>query len=92
MSKSSSNPNLTAGNKEKARNWVREQASRFVETYSVSESNGPPHPAMNVLSRLTQAIHKLQEQVCMNEYSLVEQGKCDNTVLKNHLVVINFSS
>ncbi|XP_021937421.1 E3 ubiquitin-protein ligase TRIP12 isoform X3 [Zootermopsis nevadensis] len=62
MSKSSSNPNLTAGNKEKARNWVREQASRFVEAYSVSESNGPPHPAMNVLSRLTQAIHKLQEQ------------------------------
>ncbi|XP_069701943.1 E3 ubiquitin-protein ligase TRIP12 isoform X2 [Periplaneta americana] len=62
MSKSSSNPNLTAGNKEKARNWVREQAARFVETYSVSENNGPPHPAMNVLSRLTQAIHKLQAQ------------------------------
>jgi E3 ubiquitin-protein ligase TRIP12 len=63
MSKSSSNPNLTAGNKEKARNWVREQASRFVDTYSVTENNGPPHPAMNVLSRLTQAIHKLQAQV-----------------------------
>lgn len=62
MSKSSSNPNLTAGNKEKARNWVREQAARFVETYSVSENNGPPHPAMNVLSRLTQAINKLQSQ------------------------------
>ncbi|PSN54376.1 hypothetical protein C0J52_11316 [Blattella germanica] len=62
MSKSSSNPNLTAGNKEKARNWVREQAARFVETYSVSENNGPPHPAMNVLSRLTQAINKLQAQ------------------------------
>lgn len=63
MSKSSSNPNLTAGNKEKARNWVREQASHFVDTYSVTENNGPPHPAMNVLSRLTQAIHKLQAQV-----------------------------
>ncbi|PNF34561.1 E3 ubiquitin-protein ligase TRIP12 [Cryptotermes secundus] len=62
MSKSSSNPNLTAGNKEKARNWVREQASHFVDTYSVTENNGPPHPAMNVLSRLTQAIHKLQAQ------------------------------
>jgi len=67
MSKSSSNPNLTAGNKEKARNWVREQAARFVETYSVSENSGPPHPAMNVLSRLTQAIHKLQAEVSVQE-------------------------
>jgi hypothetical protein len=73
MSKSSSNPNLTAGNKEKARNWVREQASRFVEAYSVSENNGPPHPAMNVLSRLTQAIHKLQAEVSMQEHALVKQ-------------------
>jgi hypothetical protein len=73
MSKSSSNPNLTAGNKEKARNWVREQASRFVETYSVSENSGPPHPAMNVLSRLTQAIHKLQAEVSIQEHTLVKQ-------------------
>ncbi|KAK7869881.1 hypothetical protein R5R35_006684 [Gryllus longicercus] len=62
MSKSASNPNLTAGNKEKARTWVREQALLFVEAYSGSETNGPPHPAMNVLSRLTQAIHRLQNQ------------------------------
>lgn len=62
MSKSASNPNLTAGNKEKARTWVREQALLFVEAYSGSESNGPPHPAMNVLSRLTQAIQHMQNQ------------------------------
>nr|CAD7427678.1 unnamed protein product [Timema monikensis] len=62
MSKSASNPNLTACNKEKARSWVREQAARFLDTHSVCENSGPPHPAMNVLSRLTQVIHKLQAQ------------------------------
>jgi len=91
MSKSSSNPNLTAGNKEKARNWVREQASRFVETYSVSENNGPPHPAMNVLSRLTQAIHKLQAQVSMHGCSLKEQLACGHTVLNNSLILLKMS-
>lgn len=60
ISKSSSNPNLTAGNKEKARTWVREQAQQFVQTYSNTEINGPTHPAMNVLTRLTHAIVKLQ--------------------------------
>lgn len=59
LGKSVSNPNLTAGNKEKARAWVRDQAAKFVETYSGNELTGPPHPAMNVLSRLTTAIQKL---------------------------------
>lgn len=59
LGKSVSNSNLTAGNKEKARTWVREQASKFVETYSGNELSGPQHPAMNVLSRLTGAIQKL---------------------------------
>ncbi|XP_063224587.1 E3 ubiquitin-protein ligase TRIP12 isoform X2 [Bacillus rossius redtenbacheri] len=62
MSKSTSNPNLTAGNKEKARAWVREQAARFIDTHGVSESGGTPHPALSVLSRLKAAIHKLQTQ------------------------------
>lgn len=59
LGKSISNSNLTAGNKEKARTWVREQAAKFIETYSGNELTGPPHPAMNVLSRLTTAIQKL---------------------------------
>ncbi|XP_067014060.2 E3 ubiquitin-protein ligase TRIP12 isoform X3 [Anabrus simplex] len=72
MSKSASNSNLTAGNKEKARTWVREQALLFVETYSSTESNGPPHPAMNVLSRLTQAINRLQSPPCDSLTALEE--------------------
>lgn len=59
LGKSHSSSNLTAGNKEKARAWVRDQASKFIENYSGNELTGPPHPAMNVLSRLTTAIQKL---------------------------------
>ncbi|KAG8229177.1 hypothetical protein J437_LFUL009894 [Ladona fulva] len=62
LSKSSSSPNLTAGNKEKARAWVREQASRFVEAHCTNEGLGPPHPALNVLSRLTLAIERLNQR------------------------------
>ncbi|XP_046393216.1 E3 ubiquitin-protein ligase TRIP12 isoform X4 [Ischnura elegans] len=64
LSKSSSSPNLTAGNKEKARAWVREQAARFVEAHCTNEGLGPPHPALNVLSRLTLAIERLNQRVC----------------------------
>lgn len=59
LDKSLSNSNITAGNREKARTWVREQASRFMESYAESEECGPPHPALCVLSRLTAAIDKL---------------------------------
>ncbi|XP_026293450.2 E3 ubiquitin-protein ligase TRIP12 [Frankliniella occidentalis] len=62
LSKSSSNPNLTAGNREKARTWVRDQSSRFLETHCRMENNGPMHPATDILTRLTQAIHKLNHQ------------------------------
>lgn len=62
ITKSPSNPNLSAGNKEKARTWIREQAQHFIQTYSGHEVSGPAHPAMNVLARLTQAITKLQSQ------------------------------
>lgn len=59
LDKSLSNSNITAGNREKARTWVREQASKFMESYAESEECGPPHPALCVLSRLTAAIEKL---------------------------------
>lgn len=62
LSKSSSNPNLTAGNKEKARVWVREQSNRFLDTHCQMESNGPSHSATDILTRLTQSIHKLHHQ------------------------------
>lgn len=63
LGKSVSNSNLTAGNKEKARTWVREQAAKFVESYSANDLSGTQHPAMNVLSRLTAAIQKLETLV-----------------------------
>ncbi|KAF5283720.1 hypothetical protein FQR65_LT13755 [Abscondita terminalis] len=64
LGKSASNSNLTAGNREKTRTWIREQASKFINSYSGNELSGPPHPAMNVLSRLTSSIQKLSTPDC----------------------------
>lgn len=64
LGKSASNSNLTAGNREKTRTWIREQASKFIDSYSGNELSGPPHPAMNVLSRLTSSIQKLSTTDC----------------------------
>ncbi|KAK6633232.1 hypothetical protein RUM44_003833 [Polyplax serrata] len=57
--KSPSNPNLTAGNKEKVRSWIRETASKFIETY-FSEEVMSQLPAADVLYKLTQLIGKMQ--------------------------------
>uniref|UniRef100_A0A1Q3F208 E3 ubiquitin-protein ligase n=1 Tax=Culex tarsalis TaxID=7177 RepID=A0A1Q3F208_CULTA len=67
LAKSQSNSNLiAAGNREKARQWIREQSITFVNRYSsdggaagVSGSAGSQHPACSILSRLTGAIQKL---------------------------------
>lgn len=64
LAKSSSNSNLTAGNKEKTRTWIREQASKFMESYSDDSSSEPQHPGLNVLSRLTACIQKLPTANC----------------------------
>jgi E3 ubiquitin-protein ligase TRIP12 len=57
LSKSVSNSNLiAAGNREKARQWIRDQSIMFVKRYR--ESSGA-HPAMSILARLTAAIQKL---------------------------------
>lgn len=57
LSKSTSNSNLiAAGNREKARQWIRDQAILFVKRYH--ESSGA-HPALTILARLTAAIQKL---------------------------------
>ncbi|RZC38081.1 E3 ubiquitin-protein ligase TRIP12, partial [Asbolus verrucosus] len=62
LSKSASNSHITAGNREKTRTWVREQASKFIETYSANEEDH--HPATNVITRLKLAIDKLSTNKC----------------------------
>ncbi|CAG5095477.1 Similar to Trip12: E3 ubiquitin-protein ligase TRIP12 (Mus musculus) [Cotesia congregata] len=58
LTKPPSNPNLTGGNRDKAKAWVREQASNFLARY---QDDAPcTHPALTVLSRLTAAIQRLQ--------------------------------
>lgn len=63
LAKSQSNSNLiAAGNREKARQWIREQAITFVNRYSTDNAgatSGSLHPACSILSRLTAAIQKL---------------------------------
>uniref|UniRef100_A0A1B6CDK3 E3 ubiquitin-protein ligase n=1 Tax=Clastoptera arizonana TaxID=38151 RepID=A0A1B6CDK3_9HEMI len=58
LSKCTSNANLSAGNREKARQWVRDRASHFVEAYQ-SRQDVP----VTVLVRLTTAIAKLDTQI-----------------------------
>ncbi|XP_044752969.1 E3 ubiquitin-protein ligase TRIP12 isoform X2 [Coccinella septempunctata] len=62
LSKSVSNSNITAGNKEKTRSWIRDQATKFIDTYSGSEDD--QHPATTVLTRLKHAIEKLPTIKC----------------------------
>ncbi|XP_055587415.1 E3 ubiquitin-protein ligase TRIP12 [Uranotaenia lowii] len=65
LAKSQSNSNLiAAGNREKARQWIREQAINFVTRHSsdgigVAPGSGQ-HPACSILARLTGAIQKLE--------------------------------
>lgn len=63
MAKSQSNSNLiAAGNREKARQWIRDQSINFVNHYSSEGvgTSGAQHPACSILSRLTGAIQKLE--------------------------------
>lgn len=50
----------SSGNKEKIRNWIREQAQKFEDNYFNIEHQGSAHPAMNVLNRLTTALGQLE--------------------------------
>ncbi|XP_053681255.1 E3 ubiquitin-protein ligase TRIP12 [Anopheles nili] len=73
LNKSHSNSNLiAAGNREKARQWIRDQAVVFVNRYSADTANVTiggaggasggvlqQHPACTILIRLTEAIRKL---------------------------------
>lgn len=46
-------------NKEKVKSWVKEQASRFLEQYFGTETQGSSHPALNILNRLCTATDHL---------------------------------
>uniref|UniRef100_A0A336LPI2 E3 ubiquitin-protein ligase n=1 Tax=Culicoides sonorensis TaxID=179676 RepID=A0A336LPI2_CULSO len=62
LSKSTSNSNLiAAGNREKARQWIREQSIQFAKKYSDQEASndGGQHQAVSILSRLKNAIQRL---------------------------------
>lgn len=65
ISKSPSGGNL-AGNKEKVKTWIRDQAEKFASSYFSNNYQGVSgHPALNVLNRLTCAIGLFDKGVCM---------------------------
>ncbi|CAB3366687.1 Hypothetical predicted protein [Cloeon dipterum] len=72
LNKSCSVGGIAAGNKEKARTWVREQAQKFVAMYFDNDETNGAHPALNVLSKLTQAIERLQSQPWQGDVALAE--------------------
>ena len=51
--------------KEKAKRWVREQASRFLESY-FKESLGSRHPALTILRRLSAQVLRAVLNEIMN--------------------------
>ena len=53
-----SHPATMAHSREKAKRWVREQASRFLESY-FKESLGSRHPALTILRRLSAQVDHL---------------------------------
>jgi E3 ubiquitin-protein ligase TRIP12 len=75
LQKSVSSPAAVAHSKEKAKRWVREQASRFLESY-FKESLGSRHPALTILRRLSAQVCPLIFLICKfktnNEYFKVD--------------------
>lgn len=59
LAKCPSSSNLSAGNKEKARVWVRDRAVQFLKQY---DSDCNSYSGVNILSRLTSTIHKLDNE------------------------------
>ncbi|KAF7989932.1 hypothetical protein HCN44_008606 [Aphidius gifuensis] len=58
ISKLPSNPNLIGGNRDKAKAWVREESSKFLQRYQ--DDGTCTHPALTVLSRLQSSIQNLK--------------------------------
>ncbi len=64
-----SSPATLAHSREKAKRWVREQASRFLESY-FKESLGSRHPALTILRRLSAQVDHLTRKPKDGERSL----------------------
>ena len=64
-------PATMAHSREKAKRWVREQASRFLESY-FKESLGSRHPALTILRRLSAQVDHLARKPKDGERSLKE--------------------
>ena len=69
LQKSVSSPATMAHSREKAKRWVREQASRFLESY-FKESLGSRHPALTILRRLSAQVDHLAKKPKDGEKSL----------------------
>ena len=65
------NPATLAHSREKAKRWVREQATRFLESY-FKESLGSRHPALTILRRLSAQVDHLARKPKDGERSLKE--------------------
>ena len=65
------NPATMAHSREKAKRWVREQATRFLEAY-FKESLGSRHPALTILRRLSAQVDHLTRKPKDGERSLKE--------------------
>ena len=61
LQKSVTSPATMAHSREKAKRWVREQASRFLESY-FKESLGSRHPALTILRRLSAQVDHLAKK------------------------------
>lgn len=69
LQKSVTSPATMAHSREKAKRWVREQASRFLESY-FKESLGSRHPALTILRRLSAQVDHLAKKPKDGEKSL----------------------
>lgn len=67
LSKNGSNVNMSAGNREKAKIWIRERAAIFMNLYNTKLNNSTTvesgfHPATSILTQLIAAIKKLAKE------------------------------
>lgn len=71
MQKTASSPASMAHSREKVKRWVRDQATRFLESY-FKESLGSRHPALTILRRLSAQVDHLTRKPKDGERCLKE--------------------
>ena len=81
-----------AHSREKAKRWVREQASRFLESY-FKESLGSRHPALTILRRLSAQVDHLtrkpkdgERYVCYIIHSFSERRSFERELSAVHVL------